>query len=162
MHSMALLHEKTQGRDPGPAPPPSHSSGFVSVEIDGAGTWELGLLKMGFASEFSASGFALIIGYLQAVYLGSNTLLQITEESQHVPCWRSQKNRRRLSSVWDQLVVWAESGPDTCFTAGEEIITTSPNSPCLLLSLFLSIVTQIAPRSSPPSFFFHGVNKHFL
>lgn len=58
---MALLHEETRGRDPDPSLRPAVVRAWGLLAL---GLWELAVLKMGFAKEFSASGFALIIGYL--------------------------------------------------------------------------------------------------
>lgn len=135
----------------------------MSVAIDGAGTQEMGLLKMDFASGFSASGFALIIGYLQAAYLRSkHTASAHGGKPACTTLEEPEKPAQAELCMGPACCQSAESGPDTHFTAGEEITTTSPNSPYLLLSLFLSVITQIAPTPLPPLFFPRGVNKHFL
>lgn len=51
-----VVYERTWGRDPDP-----HAE---QCEWLALGLWELGVLEMGLAKEFSASGLAVIIGYL--------------------------------------------------------------------------------------------------
>lgn len=111
--------------------------------------WELDVLEMGLAKEFSASGLAVIMGYLQAAYHRSEH--SAAAHGGKPECTRLEEPEKLAQAelcVGTALLSAPSLDPaqaPSLFSASEEIIITLANYPFLLQRLLFFCLNTEAP-----------------